>query len=122
MVQLYIRLLTGRFQVRILVAEPELGRAASKKEMRVGRSSGFVADALYWCAAYGVYPRCMPEPMIRKQVYLAREQDRKLKVLAARRGCTEAEIIREALDRLPDPDRSVDEQLAATGLLVPKGG
>lgn len=59
--------------------------------------------------------------MVRKQVYLAREQDRKLKALAARRGCTEAEIIREALDRLPDPDRSVEEQLAAAGLLVPSG-
>lgn len=59
--------------------------------------------------------------MIRKQLYLAREQDRKLKALAARRGCTEAEIIREALDRLPDPDRGVQEQLAAAGLLAPKG-
>ncbi len=58
--------------------------------------------------------------MIRKQVYLGREQDRKLKALAARRGCTEAAIIREALDRLPDPDRSVEAQLAAAGLLVPK--
>jgi hypothetical protein len=62
----------------------------------------------------------MARPMIRKQVYLEREQERKLKALAARRGCTEAEIIREALDRLSDPDRSVEEQLAATGLLVPK--
>jgi hypothetical protein len=58
--------------------------------------------------------------MVRKQVYLAREQDRKLKALAARRGCTEAEIIREALDRLPDPDRSTEAQLAAAGLLAPK--
>ena len=59
--------------------------------------------------------------MIRKQVYLAREQDRKLKALAAQRGCTEAEVIREALDRLPDPDRGVEEQLAAAGLLGAKG-
>lgn len=59
--------------------------------------------------------------MIRKQVYLAREHDRKLKALAALRGCTEAEIIRQALDQLPDPDRTVEEQLAAAGLLVPKG-
>jgi hypothetical protein len=63
----------------------------------------------------------MTAPMVRKQVYLAREQDRKLKALAARRGCTEAEIIRDALDRLPDPDRGVVEQLAAAGLLMPKG-
>ncbi len=59
--------------------------------------------------------------MVRKQLYLTREHDRKLKVLAARRGCTEAEIIREALDRLPDPDRSIQEQLAAAGLLAQKG-
>jgi hypothetical protein len=36
MAQLYIRLLTGRFQVRILVAEPQLGRRAVKKEMQPG--------------------------------------------------------------------------------------
>lgn len=70
--------------------------------------------------ACGVYLRCMAGPMVRKQVYLAREHDRKLKALAACRGCTEAEIIREALDRLPDPDWSVEAQLAAAGLLVPK--
>ena len=59
--------------------------------------------------------------MIRKQIYLAREQDRKVKALAACRGCTEAEVIRDALDRLPDPDRGVAEQLAAAGLLAPSG-
>lgn len=59
--------------------------------------------------------------MIRKQVYLAREQDRKLKALAAQRHCTEAEVIRDALDRLPDPNGSVAEQLSAAGLLVPAG-
>jgi hypothetical protein len=58
--------------------------------------------------------------MVRKQVYLGRDQDRKLKALAARRGCTESEVIREAVDRLPDPEGSVVEQLAAAGLLVPK--
>ena len=59
--------------------------------------------------------------MIRKQVYLERDQDRKLKALAARRRCTEAEIIRQALDRLPDPE--TDDPVAileAAGLLVPK--
>jgi predicted DNA-binding protein len=39
----------------------------------------------------------MPGPMVRKQLHLAREQDRKLKALAARRGCTEAQVIRDAL-------------------------
>ena len=62
----------------------------------------------------------MSNAMIRKQVYLARAQDRKLKAIAARRGCTEAEVIRNALDQLPDPEGSVVEQLAAAGLLAPK--
>lgn len=57
--------------------------------------------------------------MIRKQLYLAKEQDRKLKALAASRGCTEAEVIRDALDRLPGPDLGIADQLAAAGLLVP---
>ncbi len=59
--------------------------------------------------------------MIRKQVYLEPRQDRSLKASAARRGCTEAEIIRDDLDRLPDPSESVEEQLAAAGMLAPKG-
>lgn len=37
--------------------------------------------------------------MIRKQVYIGPEQDRMLKRRARQRGVTEAEIIREALDR-----------------------
>ena len=55
--------------------------------------------------------------MLRKQVYLRREHDRKVKALAARRGCTEAEIIREALDRLPNPDGWLD-QLRADGIFA----
>jgi hypothetical protein len=62
----------------------------------------------------------MATTMIRKQVYLERAQDRKLKALAKLRHCTEAEVIRDALDRLPDPEGSVVEQLAAAGLLAPK--
>jgi hypothetical protein len=58
--------------------------------------------------------------MVRKQLYLARDQDRKLKALAARRGVTEAQVIRDALDQLPDPDLGIDEQLSAAGLLAPK--
>ena len=58
--------------------------------------------------------------MVRKQVYLGREQDQKLKSLAARRGCTEAAVIREALNRLPDPERDVLGPLEAAGLLAPK--
>jgi hypothetical protein len=62
----------------------------------------------------------MQTTMIRKQVYLAPEQDRKLKSLASRRRCTEAEIIREALDRLPNPDTDdVEAKLSAAGVLAP---
>ena len=56
--------------------------------------------------------------MMRKQLYLAGEQQRKLRKLAARWGCTEAEVVRRALDRLPDPDASIDDRLAAAGLLA----
>lgn len=58
--------------------------------------------------------------MIRKQVYLLQAQNRKLKALAAMRGCTEAEVIRDALDRLPDPAPagSVRAQLEAAGFLA----
>ena len=62
----------------------------------------------------------MSGAMVRKQLYLASEQDRKLKALATRRGCTEAQVIRDALDQLPDPDQGLEEQLAAAGLLAPK--
>ena len=62
----------------------------------------------------------MSASMVRKQVYLAPEQDRKLKSLASRRRCTEAEVIREALDRLPDDGGDdVAAKLSAAGLLVP---
>ena len=56
--------------------------------------------------------------MIRKQVYLLQSQNQKLKDLAAVRGCTEAEVIRDALDQLPDPGGSVRERLQAAGLLA----
>ena len=58
--------------------------------------------------------------MIRKQVYLGPGQDRKLKALAAQRRCTEAAIIRDALDRLPDPEGDIVARLAAAGMLAPK--
>lgn len=38
--------------------------------------------------------------MVRKQVYLRRDQDRTLKKLAKREGRTEAEMIRQAVDDL----------------------
>jgi hypothetical protein len=62
----------------------------------------------------------MKTPMIRKQIYLARAQDRKVKALAAARGTTESEVNRSAIDHLPDVEGSMVEQLAAAGLLLPK--
>lgn len=56
--------------------------------------------------------------VIRKQLYLAADQQRKLHALAARWRCTEAEVVRRALDRLPDPSASIEERLAAAGLLI----
>ena len=56
--------------------------------------------------------------MVRKQVYLERRHDLKLKALAAQRGCREADVIREMLDRLPDPAGTVEDRLAAAGLLA----
>ncbi|MGH2532685.1 MAG: CopG family transcriptional regulator [Thermomicrobiales bacterium] len=58
--------------------------------------------------------------MIRKQIYLTPKLDRKAKAIAAARGWTESEVIRDALGRLPDPSGSVVEQLAAAGLIEPQ--
>jgi transcription elongation GreA/GreB family factor len=44
--------------------------------------------------------------MIRKQVYIEERHDRLLKRRARQRGVTEAEIIREALDRADVGDRA----------------
>lgn len=41
----------------------------------------------------------MSEPMIRKQIYLPKRQNLKLKRLAKQRGISEAEFIRQALER-----------------------
>ncbi len=41
----------------------------------------------------------MSEHMIRKQIYLARRQNLTLKRLAKQRGISEAEVIRQALER-----------------------
>ncbi len=40
----------------------------------------------------------MRTPVIRKETYVTPQQDARIKVLAARKGVTEAEIIRQALD------------------------
>lgn len=41
----------------------------------------------------------MSEPIIRKQIYLSRRQNQTLKRLAKQRGISEAEVIRQALER-----------------------
>jgi hypothetical protein len=43
--------------------------------------------------------KVMPDPMVRKQVYLPRQQNLALKRLAKQRGVSEAEVIRQALER-----------------------
>jgi hypothetical protein len=57
--------------------------------------------------------------MIRKQLYIEPEQQRKLRSLAVRWGCTEAEVVRTAIDRLPDLESAVDARLREARLLAP---
>ncbi len=49
--------------------------------------------------------------MIRKQLYLERRQDRFLKRLSRQTGKTEAEIVREVLDRYAEETASEKERL-----------
>lgn len=55
--------------------------------------------------------------MIRKQIYIAPEQEAKLKRLARATGRSEAEIIREALDALPESTDPVLAALMSQGLI-----
>ncbi|MCS7059359.1 MAG: ribbon-helix-helix domain-containing protein [Meiothermus sp.] len=55
--------------------------------------------------------------MIRKQIYIAPEQEAKLKRLARATGRTEAEIIRQALDALPETNDPVLAALLSRGLV-----
>jgi methylthioribose-1-phosphate isomerase len=57
--------------------------------------------------------------MIRKQLYITPEQEKKLRTLARERHCTEAEVVRSAIDRLPQYDNPAVRLLAEAGLLVP---
>lgn len=58
--------------------------------------------------------------MIRKQFYIEAAQDAKLKRLAAIEHCTEAEVVRRAIDELPDcrPKNEVVRRLREAGLLI----
>ena len=67
--------------------------------------------------------------MVRKQVYIEPEQDEKLKHLAKRLGVTEAELIRGAIERIPEwPARRQPSPATLTALLkererrLPEGG
>ena len=52
--------------------------------------------------------------MIRKQLYIEPEQQRKLQKLAARWGCTEAEVVRTAIGLPPESAKgSIDSQAKA---------
>lgn len=51
--------------------------------------------------------------MIRKQVYIEKEQDAMLKRMAKRRGVTEAEIIRQAIERQLHATQSRRRDLSA---------
>jgi hypothetical protein len=62
----------------------------------------------------------MDEQRVRQQFRITPEQDHKVKAIAALRRCTEPEVTRSAIDRLPDPEGSVVERLDAAGLLAPK--
>src|SRR5262249_19417602 len=57
--------------------------------------------------------------MIRKQVYLESKQEQKLRRLADRWGCSEAEVLRKAIDRIMEAEGEFLERLEAAGLLVP---
>ncbi len=59
---------------------------------------------------------------VRKQIYITAEHERKLKRLAKRWNCTEAAIMRHALDGVRDDDLSPEdtlfERLRAQGSIV----
>jgi len=62
----------------------------------------------------------MATPMVRKQLYLEPDQERRLKALAATHGRTEAQIMRDALDRFPDPASTEVARLIAAGVVEPE--
>lgn len=58
--------------------------------------------------------------LVRKQLYIEPRQDSKLKRLAAVRHATQAELVREAIDNLPEEEDELTAFLRASGLLAPK--
>ncbi|HTE86117.1 MAG TPA: hypothetical protein VK821_15435 [Dehalococcoidia bacterium] len=83
------------------------------------REPGYDSVALgLWLDMLAMY-KPWPESLIliRKQFYIQEKQQRKLRELAAQWQCTEAEVVRTALERLSDPGDAVDEALRRAGLL-----
>jgi hypothetical protein len=71
-----------------------------------------VANVIHisWCLSH----IALKEPdMIRKQLYIAPDQQVKLPRIAKNLGCTEAEIMRTALDRLPELVTNLDAMLCS---------
>lgn len=61
--------------------------------------------------------------MVRKQVYLESKQNEKVKLLSARKGKTEAEIIREAIDHyFMDEKQATEDPLSKLIGMVRTGG
>ena len=56
--------------------------------------------------------------MIRKQIYITSQDEAKLKRLSASRGCSEAELVREAVDLLPETEDRGISALREAGLLL----
>ena len=56
--------------------------------------------------------------MLRKQLYIDHDQQQKLSRLASRWGCSEAEVVRRALDRLEEPGSTLVSCLREAGLLI----
>ena len=59
--------------------------------------------------------------MIRKQLYISEGHQRRLRELSVRWECSEAEVVRRAIDQLQIPEQSLDDQiverLRAAGML-----
>lgn len=56
--------------------------------------------------------------MVRKQLYMSDQQQRKVRRIAEARGCSEAEVVRQAVDRLPEYDDPITQRLADVGFLM----
>jgi antitoxin ParD1/3/4 len=58
--------------------------------------------------------------MIRKQIYIAPEHEAKLKRLAQCAGRSEADLIRSAIEAIPENIDPIRQTLMAQGLIMPK--